>query len=264
MFDPRKINRFPGILTGGLAKMVPTWPVELDQSHPLGGMAALYIPGNKALIDLTGNGNILTGGSSQRVMTASGPGVYYSNIAGVADTCPLPASMQGPKFTIVWRGMLNSATVGSNGAIFGFSSPINGDRPGNLYNTGGSGLWGDYTQSGGNIQFGSIAAIPNIQVRSAAIVCATGAPPYGYYNGVLTLSSSQGNFVRPATYSGAIILLGGSSNTTTVKAAIYPTALSAALLAWENAEPFAMLRPIIRRQYYGAASLYPQSNWLMF
>lgn len=96
-----------------------------------------------------------------------------------------------------------------------------------------------------------------------------GATWAGYCNGVL--AATNGSAPAAPSYTGTRVGLGffppniNTSNTAiTLLGTFHNRALSAGEVAWIDAEPFVMLRPVVRRQYYTTVAGAPAVNlgWL--
>ena len=269
MTRPNRLLRSPGII-GTRADVVPTWPVELDRSHPLAqGLVFASVPGN-TLANLAGPGNlsytsgagiksgILNSGFYVPQTTDYGQYPYYpqtDNIANITMFALVSAASWATSSTNL-NFIRKLQPTGSN---YGYQ--LFAELPNNRFVA-------HYINSGG-VQ-ATVASTAGVPVNVPVSFCASLSPTAGklYIKGALAGTSVLSGFppnsgsqpIYIGGYAGIAYGLGGIQYC----AYIYNIAQSANNAAWLNAEPFAMLRPVIRRGYYTAPNVTSFApSWLL-
>lgn len=246
---------------------VPTVPVEINWGHPLAeGLVFCVIPGI-ALIDLAGS-SVFNPGTSQTIGASdSGPGLYFPSTTQTAPYAPVTPKLQLSTVSLVWRGTI-LAYLASNFGLLGAATGNPGGVPSApynpwevYYNTGASGvvtfsIIAANTSSDGTANFNFDLSIgQEVSLAASFDMNATANSYAAYANGIAqTLSSSS--LPSSGTYSwtgSEIIYVGGDwreAAASTSQGLIYNRIINGVDAAWLQAEPFAMLKPIIRRKYY--------------
>ena len=246
---------------------VPTFPVEIDWSHPLAdGLVCCVIPG-VSLRDLAGS-TLFNPGTNPTIGGAPrGPSLYYNATTQTAPYAPVTQKLQLQTVSLVWRGAFVGG-VTSNFGLLGSATGNPGGVPPAPYNP-----WEIFssTYSGGVETFGVIAAtngtnygnatfnydLPlgtDISILSAFNI--TGSNSITAYANGVEQSLTYGSALPGGTYSytgSEIIYIGGDwreAGAATEQGLIYNRLLGAREGAWLTAEPFAMLRPVRRRTYF--------------
>ena len=235
---------------------VPTFPVEIDWSHPLAdGLLSLFIPGN-GMVDLvtglpwTPQDNPQLGGCMY------GPGLYLpANGSGVTQPSYNSPVLQA------WQQPLNIGlfAVGYFEGIGESNYPtiitVNGVGA-SLATTGSPVDFTMGTLSGNGISISQSSPIATAMVGTTGPggsgFTVAGVGSGGQYGGTPTYSSTTTvNLGGGNASNGAVLVAGGFFNATNS-----PLAFAA---DWLRVEPFAMLRPVRRRTYFVPASA-PSSN----
>jgi hypothetical protein len=248
--------------------LVPTVPVMLDPLHPLAQSPQMvYVPGSAHSTDLAGRQPITqysaSGPTAAIIVTASGPALLVNgnNIqvpfvsAGNLAFNPITCTV-GLWFANV--GLAQQQTIVSN---------TNGAQSFQLYLDVSGKLNVDVVTSSPLSQW-TLTAAKTISNNVFYDICATynGSAIHLYINGVedanspLAITSGTGGLrADPTTYfcigdsvtsglpdpAGAQAYLLGTIRDVGLFSSIY----TASQAAWHAAEPFAMLRPIVRRTY---------------
>ena len=230
---------------------VPTFPVEIDQSHPLAqGLLSLFVPA-LGLLDLVTGLPWIPSNSPQLGGCSYGQGLYLpANGTGVSQpgytSQPLQAWQQPVNIGLFAVGYFENIGEGNYPAFIG----LNGV---NVYaaTVGSPVNFIFQTLSGNEI------VIPQTAPIATAMVGTTGPNGSGFtvagvggggqYGGSVTYPSNTTlGFGGGTASNGAVLIAGGFFNASS-------GALSNAA-SWLQAEPFAMLRPIRRRTYFVPAS----------
>ena len=261
---------------------VPTFPVEIDQSHPLAqGLRGFWLPGLPPPRDLTGRY------PSQGLMTIAGV-TYYPQIGGTAigpayyspsDNSPCAWVVNNgpilgglPSFSIlaICQTTVNSNSVGldmyseralSGNDLIQFTLSYN-------YNVGvsyGAGI--AYRDDSGNLTYVSsnnaindgklhyIGATISVDDSSSSVTWQI------YVDGLLDGSGSTTG-TTSFTNSGILSSISGDTQATTAAGynaafegyipavGVYAGILPPETFAQWKTEPFSMLKPIIRKKYY--------------
>ena len=273
MFDPRKINRFPGII-GGAGLVVPTWPVELDTTSPLAASMGYYGLGSAAgkvpwtnFVDLR-KPITLSGLSSKNSPLGPATNFTSSSYANFGSYVPMLTSIAGGAgdFTM---GMFGNPPTGCGESHALQQRSITGPE-----NQAGLIFGISYVGSG----LSGAAAIGIYAGTSFGASSAAGVTDGQFHwwigtriNGVYAIYKDSVNITYSSANSSASPFNGnsafnvntlGPNNLGILGAAMICPVTFVANTGWTATQisafisaPFAMLRPIIRRQYYGAASL---------
>lgn len=257
----------PGLLLG--PKIVPTQAVEVDWTHPLANrLEAFYLPGarygdiaRKAPTLAPASAVLRTdSGFGAAVRQAQASGYVSASVAGNLDSrlvsgagasvwwCGVPLGQASPTSANLPVVAIDSAT---NSAPYGFMAlDAQGAR------TSGYFAW----NSAGT--FESITPTVTVTAGERATYCGTlafGSLATLYLNAVAEGTSSAAS--TPHTISNDTLFSGGVSfaasdypNAVTEAFGFWSRSLSAAEVAWLAAEPFGMLRPVLRRVVYVAST----------
>lgn len=250
-------------------RQVPTVPVEVDFSHPLGAnLIGLYIPGLGGT-DLCGNGPpIFPQANTSFTTSAHGPGASsLMNTSGMASTA-IPTRFQrvNTNMGLVHVGWHTSTATGATAESCLFGLTFSGATYLPFTITTNNTQFHFCNNNGANFATFSLAAgSPTLGLNIVAVTNSTAGVAnsfYAYKNGVNTLSAGS-------TGVGAVNWSGGPNckvdmcysqwtpgtlwmNCISLAGMIYdwgPSPMPANLAAWQGVEPFAMLRPIVRRTY---------------
>jgi hypothetical protein len=123
----------------------------------------------------------------------------------------------------------------------------------------------------GTTSVGYNSGSPGVTVgvwTNVAFTSAVSGSTIAYSNGSSFFSTSTGT---PSISNGTSVFRigqridgGTNMNGQIASTYIYNRALPSGQAAWQNAEPFSMLIPIIRRRFYGSASLTRRGNFFFF
>ena len=225
---------------------VPTFPVEIDWSHPLAaGLSGVYLP---AIVpfNLVNNSPLAVNTAGSIGGTKWGPG----SSAQLTDSY-VPVWQQTATNCCVWFGNLTSLSANANFfqgiyaqpdtspyATYGFSANASNGTIYGQWNTVGSfnGVDATYSASLGN----QCLAVNWVTQEIGVFV-----------NGALDGGMAGG---YGPTYSSTSSWEIGGPGSYTAAALNYARDLPPSLLAWLASEPFAMLRPVRRRTYFVPAS----------
>jgi hypothetical protein len=229
---------------------VPNFPVEVDTTHPLAqGLIALFIPGHN-LLDLTQTNSSLTAAgtfaASWRGQAIAINGSTSMDIATVAPALQIQAG------TLSYFGQLLSQPA-NDVALFTVNLSNNPyvayavtyltsqTEVAMVYNTG--------------VYEGvDIGAYNSFQSSVIAVFSAGTSSMIGYLDGAQAVSSALTPGAIGYSPGPISINLGGDAravNSLTIAGMIHNQELIPNDVEWLNAEPFIMLRPLVRRQYYG-------------
>jgi hypothetical protein len=248
---------------------VPSWPVEIDWSHALAqNLVSCVLPGVSSA-DLTRNAPLMAIASGMSIVaTPQGPGLECvsgnTGLTGVTGSSGIEKYIIGsPGSTLFWSGVILGGASGGNYPLIGvwsntLTAPYvdvelanSGSSQVNLqwnsndgYNSGFSG--GTFTTNSVSTACGSFNYTGAVNAYLNGSNVGTGT-----FGGVgpQALPSSSGYLVI-----GGLPPAGGYTNSITNLSLVYNVALPAQTVAWLNAEPFAMLRPVVRRQYFAGSS----------
>lgn len=229
---------------------VPTVPVEINWGHPLAqGLVGLYLPG-VAFYNLA-NGNPLSVAATGSIgATKWGPG----SSSQLQDSY-VPPYQQTPTNCCIWIGNLYS--VSANATLFQgiYANP----------NTTPYATYGMYADATSAVLYGQWNAVGNYNDVASSTTLSLGNQVVSvnwiteaiadFVNGVHN-GGIVGGF--SPTYSSTSLWLIGSAGSYTAGVLNYNTSLPASLQAWAAAEPFSMLKPIIRKKYY-----FPQTTTII-
>ena len=249
------------------AQQIPTGAVEIDWGHPLAnGLVALYVPGVSG-VDLTRIAPpiVITGSGGTIVSGPRGPALDLSSIGTASSSTGLPPQLEINKGTILWSGKFSS-NPSSDWAVFATSYSNPNANPyvpyGIYYAIASSGMAFAY----GVVAFASLAfpsGTPSNYNQWGVSFDVAGGNYLGYLNGVVQslvgTPQSNGGFAFTSTSS---LGFGDSRSGHAYSdiGAIWNYQQTADHMAWMNAEPFAMLRPVVRRVYFAARSTF-QPAW---
>lgn len=244
-------------------RQVPTDAMEIDWSHPLArGLVGLYIPGGRSgLTDLCGIGPVLTSHANGTMVASSlGPGLNGNTTnAGASSTVePTQYEFTNTYMALVHLGMHLSQFATNGDAPLLAINRSSGGAPYYPYNLATfqttTGIAFEYM---GQQAFTSV--LPDLGINSLAVTFGTqsGNALAIYKNGA---SIQSGNMqLTIGYYSDDLLEIGVNTGYNTryyggisLAAAIYNTgaaAMPASTVAWLAREPFAMLRPVVRRSY---------------
>ena len=237
--------------------IVPPEGWVVDEGHPLGvGMAGMWLPYQKNPPDLTANGNNgTTNGNVVAYQGFSGPmGSFqasgqYINIGSPPDL-ELYTNVTISTHISAWDQTESNgvAVVGKDYSSGSRGFLIGTDAYTPYLEVGGSGL----ISAGSNI-------IGQPGLFHLAATCSGGTSWTLYQNGksigtatagALTPNSSAAWQIAQRSYSGFPSAFSGYIQ----NVQIYSYTMPAALMAWLAREPFAMLQPVVRRQYFVGSS----------
>ena len=246
---------------------VPTFPVEIDRNHfSASALAAEYIPGGASFLnDLSGNTPKLVLYNNPSIISgANGPGLHFNSSYAYTTG----SAFSRTALTIAITVTMLSTGSGENSMLI----EINRDD---------IGQWGSFIELlNSNFNFSAIGNNTNYTI-TCATTAVVGVPTRLVYviNGTTLSAFINGNqdanspitFTPPLRGDGTNFSLGGANpnggryaNAVISNLRICNRAWTAAQVAEDNAAPFAMLRPVIRRQYYGAASLLTYApSWML-
>ena len=239
---------------------VPTVPVEMGGNLPA---STVYLPGI-SLVDLGGIFPPLEARSLATIAASSYGPCLTSNSTGIVDETGAKVITGnyigniGQEVTIFWAGDQNAVAASGGSEIFGIEFDDNGDAP---YHTFALALDGsDNVQAicgiGSNYyDFTASSSWTSSPRQTWVATIQIGGSINLYNNGILLGSTSglpTGTF---ATTPTSTLRLGnyypnGYSNANNAIAGFYNGIWSPGQVVQFNAEPFSMLRPIIRRKYY--------------
>jgi hypothetical protein len=230
----------------------PFGAAEIDWAHPLA--LSLYA----AFMLSEDGGSILSGLRDVRGVitaagwsaTAKGIGLTFNGTSAFVDVPNF--SVSGGRFSLAARVLDSSPLVGTNGALFDSGGT---DR---LVISTNQGNWGSTAHAltlfdGGGVDLGAAQSCPHA-VWNDIVVSASGATnaSAGYVNGVVTgTGTCAASTLSAATAIGSrfsensLFYLGQLAHMF-----LYSRALGAADALWLHAEPYAMLRPIVRQRYF--------------
>lgn len=244
-------------------RIIPSVPSEIDWSHPLSrGLLSLYLPGI-SLSDFVADGPTLIGGTAATIApTPHGPGYadqVVNNGAAFA-ACPPKLKIAG-NMTLLLR-LYQISTMGgtSGGPLWGIQHDIANGAPffdlalGSLAN--GQVFLACNDGAGGTLftgfdfacTVGALSNVVGVYLPGGSSSCFLNSG----LNGTAVATPSQ------TAFGAADLLTLGSAgaaefiqpNLASLAGAIWGRALSTDEIAWLDAEPFAMLRPIARRTYF--------------
>lgn len=239
-------------------QVVPTFPVEVDRTHPLAhGLIGLWLP-TAGGADLVGGVVLAQPAGGLSPITATSRGAAWMQQTGNTGLLAPAATAftTGSTFALFWRGAILGNFVGNyNAPVVGVTYADTDTNPYVAYDieiTGGENIYGRVQ----NAQSASIQA--GVGELSAGLT--VGAFGLNFYRDGLFGSNaaaaaplfSATSQVSIGCYPGD---LGRSPNVATNLAAFYNAsddvsqAGGSELMAWLHAEPFGMLRPKIRRIY---------------
>lgn len=240
-------------------RVVPTEPVEIDWTHPLAaGLVHLIVPGGARFLDDLSDTlapMTLLGGSIWP--SNLGSQIYVSNGSHGADVfvgTALPITTQGTFYT---RGQFISSFYAgtqlygvqdSTGYNYWFGWGTNTTQGSAYVNISGTSYGGPAVNFSANSPFsygGTFASGSNLtQYVSGA---AAGSVTIGAGN--LDLSANTYVVLNSVLYNTSPYI-----EAIQALCALWRRALSADEMAWLDAEPFAMLRPKMRRRYFTVSS----------
>lgn len=247
-------------------RQCPTVPVEVDPSHPLAlGLIGCFVA-SQGPRDLCGNSPIVTtlsGGTPPLIATSAGPAWQQTTGAQALYAPAAPIFKAGQTFTVFWSGVCLGSAVG----------PFDSLAAGIDY--------ADATEVSPYISYGldssnsmlartpASAVGPSMSVgddfNAAAILSTFNA---AFTNGVPTVYANGTNTTAITFSAVATLCIGGyrgdttrSPNLATRCAYFFNQDFGSTngqsnlpQMAWLSAEPFAMLRPVVRRSYYKVAA----------
>ncbi|WP_428485932.1 hypothetical protein [Rhodopila sp.] len=242
---------------------VPTGAVEIDKSQELAsGLVGCYLPGGlSGLTDLCGIGPTLAPYAAPAIVANPfGPGLASAAVAqgAYAPAYAAYGSLLTAATSLFWKGSFPTAYSGNYGAVlWGFSAHSTDSSPyyANAIERQSGGDVGDAFSFGNGVA----AAIASDAGVTSVASTFDGANSELFTNGTgQGLVSANGN--TPTLYSGATgsqlsfgwydPAQGRTVNAISNLGLIYNRALSPAEVAQLHAAPFALLRPVVRRQYY--------------
>jgi len=239
-------------------QQVPIGPVEIDWSHQL---ARGLIFANLGTRDLTGNVPALTLTNGSVAQGSTPAGAAWAHTAANQQLWALaPTALKPNQGSLFWYGNVIGNPGVANTGYLGVVPDNAGSAPYDSYAIAADAGTNNFCffDSGATTDF---AAIITGQQTLAASWIGAGGAIVGYRNGVQVGSgATQG--ASPAYTGTSLVSVGGYPTTYTTRypnaltnfALIYNVVLPANLMAWLNAEPFAMLRPKVVRQFFLAAS----------
>lgn len=241
-------------------QFVPTFPVEINRAHPLGAaVAGLYLPGSAyhGNADLAGVGPTLTRDQAT-IPYVTGAGAALASTVAAADLYgTIPAEW---KFTTNWAMYWRGARIGSASGAVPLMQVQYDSANGAPYESYGLfdvfGSWKSAWNTGGVETVGNNIAVPTAgAVAGFAANFTVGGNVVVYKSGAQADSKAFGASVP--SYSATSVLVFGShtaytsySNAATNLGVIFSRVLTADEHAWMEAEPFGMLRPVLRRRLY--------------
>ncbi|MDA8251082.1 MAG: hypothetical protein M0Z28_18190 [Rhodospirillales bacterium] len=240
-------------------KIVPTEPVEIDDTHKLAFDRALYIPGGSAaLADITAKlPSLALANGPLPASTAVGPALQFNGSTQYASVSAWPGALPMSAVTVSVGVQILAVGSGTNTNIFEFD------------NDGGDPPWGlQALLSGSNPWFAGVFGGTQYNIISATTVAAG-----GFYRLIFTYDGSRmrlfvngaedanspvvtsgvmrgvGQYLTLAT-TGLDGIHGRFANIRMTDVGISSQAWTADQAAWLAAEPFAMLRPTRRVRVY--------------
>lgn len=239
---------------------VPTWPVELDTTHPLGANAQSFvIPGYRYTTDLTARSQVSYVGAPPTVASSFGPviqlnssGYQYPSIAGV---------LQFGQCTFRIGVMFSAAALTSSSAKIYENTPSDGTQ--SFAATMVSGVLQVDVVTASPLAQNTLNAATTFVANKWYDLCVTydGANLRLYVNGAQDANSpvsSAGALRNDPTTNLTIGSTSGGSGQQLIGSVrdwiLYNRVLTPGAIAQLAAQPFAMLRPIIRRQYYASST----------
>ena len=244
--------------------LVPSCPVELDTTHPLAqGLVSLFLPGI-SMSDLCGRAKpLVCGASGKTVVGPFGAALYQSDYLQT----PTPSSL----LTSSAVSMFAAGTITSNPTYYPRLVGICYTNNGNTapYDVAGvqftSSLAVNYlVWNSGGVAHNAVGSI-NFSLNTPTVAMVTysvGGAINLYAGSSLSVTASFG--ASQPTYAANSVLEIFSNTSSPYLTSNLPSAaaiaawwarqLSGAEAAWLAAEPFGMLRPIVRRQYYQTLS----------
>ncbi len=250
-------------------KIVPTEPVEIDWSHPLAqGLQFLLLPaagavGNRDLIDGLSSSSVsapigLGGRGPGMLTTATGTGWQFNS----SPPGNLRLNVGG---TLFWTGLTHGTPIGgynSAGVIGLVNSTVGWESYALQASAYTRSYLFDYISGTSTQRVEDSGGVPPVGEHSAAVSFVVGGNIGMYRDGILSGSATWVGTTAPSYSSNSYLSVASDGNGarvingTTYITTIYGRALSADLIAWLAAEPFAMLRPKMRQRWY-AASITP-------
>lgn len=234
-------------------RIVPTFPIEVIDDHPLGrsgGLIFAVIPGAPSgFNDLCGNAANLafTGGSITQ--GPLGPGYVYSGSGAAPVGNISPTTAQFPQGALVWRGRFTANQTGDSG-ILGVNLPSSPFVYWLMYARNANVVAFGY----GTSSFQTTATLASFTTNTYFSLCARFMQASGvvmYKDGLQSGSSGlSGSFT---TNTGTTVGFSGDTRATQCESTlgyIYRSALSDDLARWLDVEPFCMFRPVVRRRYF--------------
>lgn len=247
--------------------MVPPLPVEIDWGHPLSvGLIGLYIP-SRGGADLAGNGPpIFPQSATTFAPSGVGPGASsLTNTSGMASAA-IPTRFQRAttNLGLVHVGWHTATTQGSTSESCIFGMTFSGATYLPFTITTNAGNFHFCTNAGSNFATYSLGVGATLGLNIVAVSNYTGGGNtlYAYKNGASLIAGGT-------TTAGNVAWAGGPNckvdmcysqwtpstlweNCISLAGMFYDfgaSPMSASLAAWQGAEPFAMLRPIVRRTF---------------
>lgn len=264
-------HRYPSLWT---PQRVPLEPVEVDWSHPLANsLLALFIPGSPSagFADITRQTPSLiptTGGGIPIIASSPiGPALSSTvNGAGLVSPPGLAPILQVTTNVSMFVKGQQLAQSSNDTSYIGVKKQNAAGQAAayTLMQAGGGYTAMQSTGEGTLCQLYNATYPGNVVSQGGTIAASTLNGGILYQNGVKVANYSGTVSASPFTYTGTAVLCLGNdcvvdrySGWCIAVAGIWGRILSAAEMAWLDAEPFAMLRPIARRifSFYQAAAL---------
>jgi hypothetical protein len=237
-------------------RVVPTVPVEIDWSHPLASRLITMIMPGRGAIDICENMPLGTYSGVTCVPSAIGPVTNFPN-AGYLSFPDAPSAWASLATDFSTVALVNPSSLSAGSSIISKTTG-NSANPvdwwiGSSYNQfyRGSGSSSDsYAAGSPGITIGTW----NTLAWSSNRVGTTRA----FVNGLQVISLTSGT--QPILDNTGVFRIGQRADAGTqwngqiASIWLYSRALSSSEMAWQKAEPFAMLSPKIRRRFYFASS----------
>jgi hypothetical protein len=246
----------------------PSWPVEIDWTHPLTrGLTGCYIASQ--LKDLTGNGPAMptddVGPPFAFAQSGSGPAIVNGGPGSVSDGgTPPPGWLSTPPApwlsTSVSVFAQVETSVGSTlgEASYGVIDPTHNYSQYYSVALGGYGSISFYVNNGVynassqlNLGWPASGISTGIPFRKTILgTSAVGGLMQIYFGGQVVASQAAPT-VAPVYFNICSPAFGlGGQNQKSSMVAWFDVEKTAAEAAWLDAEPFAFLRPVVRRTYF--------------
>ncbi len=244
-------------------RRVPTVPVEIDWDHPLAkSLQSLYIPGSpRGFFDYATIGGALVRNVPPTMGgNIFGPGLVTDGLTWASFGQNAPYGTGSASLTVIAE--LTTSTSGTAlSVVIGSDNPSGWGLSVQTVNNN----WSAALVSGsGPTQYNALTSISALNAPAVVSSVYSGATPaiIAYVDGALiSTTTASAPPRRDASYStvGGYVYGNALNPSYAFKGIvnawwIHDVALTAGVAEWLGREPFAMLRPIRRRVFYGLAS----------